>query len=180
VPWWFLTDFPLEFVPPSDSTVVRITFKGINYRANIYCNGVQIGNATYSPTSPPSPFSPFSPSSSSGVIGPFRYFDFDVASIANWGGLNSIAVEVFRPYDFVFPPSNNSTDLAITFIDWSPPPPDSSMGLWREIELSITGDLHLLSHSFIFIHSFNHHRSMRTHLQETCICTDILTLIRPC
>jgi exo-1,4-beta-D-glucosaminidase len=27
----------------------------------------------------------------------------------------------------------NQTDLAITFVDWAPAPPDASMGIWREV-----------------------------------------------
>lgn len=49
---------------------------------------------------------------------------------------NVLAIEVFRPKDSAFPPTNKDTDLAITFVDWAPPPPDNSMGIWREIELS--------------------------------------------
>ncbi|ETO15196.1 glycosyl hydrolase [Reticulomyxa filosa] len=31
---------------------------------------------------------------------------------------------------------SNTTDLAISFIDWNPYAPDSSMGLWQEVELT--------------------------------------------
>jgi hypothetical protein len=47
-----------------------------------------------------------------------------------------IAVEVFKPIDLVFPLGNNSTDLAISFVDWSYYPPDFNMGLWQDVELS--------------------------------------------
>ena len=40
---------------------------------------------------------------------------------------------VSLPCAQVFPPGNNSTDLAISFIDWAPPPPDANMGLWRDV-----------------------------------------------
>ena len=33
-------------------------------------------------------------------------------------GVNALAVECFRPVDSAFPPTNNDTDLAITFVDW--------------------------------------------------------------
>lgn len=64
-------------------------------------------------------------------------------------GTNSIAVEVHRPYDYTFPPGfncnisflilidGNSTDLAITFVDWTYYPADYNMGLWREVVYEI-------------------------------------------
>jgi exo-1,4-beta-D-glucosaminidase len=38
----------------------------------------------------------------------------------------------------IFPPENNATDLSLTFIDWAPPPPDGSMGIWRGVEVITT------------------------------------------
>ena len=92
---------------------------GLNYRANVWLDGVLIG-------------------SQSDIVGTFRYFDFDVSSLL--GSASStphvLAVECFRPVDAAFPPGNNSTDLAISFVDWAPPPPDMNMGLWRSVEVS--------------------------------------------
>jgi hypothetical protein len=30
---------------------------------------------------------------------------------------------------------SNSTDLAMSFIDWAPHPPDANMGIWRDVEV---------------------------------------------
>jgi exo-1,4-beta-D-glucosaminidase len=41
----------------------------------------------------------------------------------------------------VFAPTEN--DLAITFVDWNPAPPDKNMGLWREVYLTASGPVAL-------------------------------------
>ena len=41
----------------------------------------------------------------------------------------------------MLPPDKN--DLAITFVDWAPKPPDQNMGLWQEVELRTSGPLAL-------------------------------------
>ena len=46
------------------------------------------------------------------------------------GAENVLAVQVMAPTD---------TDLAITFVDWNPAPPDKNMGLWREVYVSTSG-----------------------------------------
>ena len=40
------------------------------------------------------------------------------------GKTNVLAVQIFAPTE---------TDLAITFVDWNPAPPDKNMGLWRDV-----------------------------------------------
>ncbi len=46
------------------------------------------------------------------------------------GKTNVLAVQVFSPTD---------TDLAITFVDWNPAPPDKNMGLFRDVEITTSG-----------------------------------------
>src|SRR5947209_17275065 len=46
------------------------------------------------------------------------------------GATNVLAVEVYAPTD---------TDLAITFVDWNPAPPDKEMGLWRDVYFATSG-----------------------------------------
>ena len=41
-----------------------------------------------------------------------------------------LAVEVYSPTD---------RDLAITFVDWNPSPPDKNMGLFREVSVRTSG-----------------------------------------
>ena len=46
------------------------------------------------------------------------------------GDPNALAVEVFAPTE---------NDLAITFVDWNPAPPDKNMGLWRAVYVEASG-----------------------------------------
>src|SRR5208282_6322329 len=46
------------------------------------------------------------------------------------GEVNALALEIFPPH---------AKDLAITFVDWNPMPPDKNMGLWRGVWISRTG-----------------------------------------
>ena len=50
------------------------------------------------------------------------------------GAENVLAVQVFAPTE---------KDLAITFVDWNPAPPDKNMGLWREVYLTTSGPVAL-------------------------------------
>jgi exo-1,4-beta-D-glucosaminidase len=111
--WWYRTEFKL----PTDykGKVVWLGFDGINYRANVWMNGVRIA-------------------SSKDVAGTWRLFQFDVTSAAQAGGMNALAVEVFPP---------QPRDLAITLVDWAPMPPDKEMGLWRDVHIFATGPVAL-------------------------------------
>src|SRR5258707_2246910 len=89
---------------------VWLNFRGINYRANIFLNGKQIAN-------------------SNEVAGAWRTYEFNSTSAVK-PGANVLAVQVWAPTE------NN---LAITFVDWNPAPPDKNMGLWREVYLTTSG-----------------------------------------
>ncbi len=93
-----------------------LNFRGINYRANIFLNGKQIAN-------------------SNEVAGAWRTYEFNVTSAIKQGP-NVLAVQVWAPTE------NN---LAITFVDWNPAPPDKNMGLWREVYLTTSGAVALRS-----------------------------------
>src|SRR6266478_5065229 len=93
---------------------VWLNFRGINYRANIFLNGKQIAN-------------------SNEVAGAWRTYEFNIASAVK-PGTNVLAVQVWAPTE------NN---LAITFVDWNPAPPDKNMGLWREVYLATSGPVAL-------------------------------------
>src|ERR1700686_3566897 len=91
-----------------------LNFRGINYRANIFLNGKQIANSTE-------------------VAGAWRTYEFNVTSALK-PGTNVVAVQVWAPAE------NN---LAITFVDWNPAPPDKDMGLWGEVYLTTSGPVAL-------------------------------------
>jgi exo-1,4-beta-D-glucosaminidase len=102
VPWWYRK----QFVLPANykGQIVWLNFRGINYRANIWLNGKQIAK-------------------SDDVAGAWRTYEFNVTGAARPGATNVLAVEVYAPTE---------NDLAITFVDWNPAPPDKEMGLWRD------------------------------------------------
>src|SRR5271157_5245828 len=64
------------------------------------------------------------------MAGAWRLFEFDVTAAAKPGETNSLAIEVFPSLPH---------DLAITFVDWNPQPPDKNMGLWRDVYVTATG-----------------------------------------
>src|SRR6266849_2504569 len=105
-----------EFALPHEyaGKTVWLNFRGINYRANIFLNGKQIAN-------------------SNDVAGAWRNYEFKITSAAQTGP-NVLAVQVWAPTE------NN---LAITFVDWNPSPPDKNMGLWREVYLTTSGPVAL-------------------------------------
>jgi len=94
-----------------------LNFKGINYRADIWLNGHMLANSTQ-------------------VVGTFRLFDFDLTGKL-YDGINSLALRIQRPSkNNDMPYKNPNTDLAFTFVDWAPNPPDGNAGIWREVTLT--------------------------------------------
>lgn len=112
-PWWFRKAFVL---PKSEGREFWLEFKGINYRAEIWLNGKQIAAAT-------------------DTVGTYRNFEFNITSAAHLGGTNVLAVRVAPP--------DPKKDLAITFVDWAPKPPDQNMGLWQDVVLRSSGRVSL-------------------------------------
>jgi exo-1,4-beta-D-glucosaminidase len=111
--WWYRKTFA---VPPSyKGKTIWLKFNGINYRANIWLNGKQIAN-------------------SNDVAGAWRTYELNITKNAKPGAENVLAVQVFAPTEH---------DLAITFVDWNPAPPDKNMGLWRDVYLTTSGPVAL-------------------------------------
>src|SRR5690242_10771124 len=113
VPWWYRKEFVLPAGFKGKS--IWLSFGGINYRANIWLNGKQIAK-------------------SEDVAGAWRTYEFNITDTALTGKTNVLAVQVFSP---------SETDLAITFVDWNPAPPDKNMGLWREVSITTSGPVAL-------------------------------------
>jgi exo-1,4-beta-D-glucosaminidase len=113
VSWWYRK----QFAAPAGyaGKAAWLNFRGINYRANIWLNGKQIAN-------------------SEDVAGAWRTYEFNVTGALKPGAENILAVQVFAPTE---------NDLAITFVDWNPAPPDKNMGLWREVYLTTSGPVAL-------------------------------------
>ncbi len=113
VSWWYRK----QFAAPAtfSGKTVWLKFDGINYRANIWLNGKQIAN-------------------SNDVAGAWRTYEFNITDSVKPGAENVLAVQVWAPTE---------SDLAITFVDWNPAPPDKNMGLWREVSLATSGPVAL-------------------------------------
>ncbi len=107
--WWFRKQFRVPAVWKDQA--LWLHFGGINYRANIWLNGKQLANSDQ-------------------VAGAWRTYEFNVTGKVKPGAENVLAVQVFAPTE---------NDLAITFVDWNPAPPDKDMGLFREVSLSTSG-----------------------------------------
>jgi len=113
VSWWYRKSFAIPGA--FKGKTLWLKFDGINYRANIWLNGKQVAN-------------------SDDVAGAWRTYEFNVTNSAKPGTQNVLAVQVFAPTDH---------DLAVTFVDWNPAPPDKDMGLWREVYLTASGPVAL-------------------------------------
>lgn len=109
VSWWYRTGFKI----PDDARDKNLWlhFDGINFRANVWINGKQIAHADQ-------------------MAGTWRQFEYDISELVVRGGSNALAIEVFPP---------KPEDLAITFVDWNPTPPDKMMGLWRDVYILYSG-----------------------------------------
>ena len=109
VPWWFRKEFAIP--PAYRGKTIWLDFSGINFRANIWLNGKQIAKFE-------------------DIAGTWRAYEFDITRTALPGQTNVLAVEVFSPLE---------NDLALTFVDWNPMPPDKDMGLFRGVEVRSSG-----------------------------------------
>ena len=110
--WWYRNAFDLSTAQAAQNG--RLTFDGINYRANIWLNGKQIATADQ-------------------TFGAFRVFRFDVSGLLA-SGKNVLAVEVFPP---------KPGDFTLGFVDWNPKPADHDMGLFRPVRLHLYRDVTL-------------------------------------
>lgn len=114
LPWWYRTEFDLS--TEEVSNIVHISFEGINYRANIWLNGILISDTTT-------------------VNGAYRRFKFGITN-AIISGKNILVVEVIPP---------KAGDFSIGFVDWNPNPPDNNVGIFREVIVDFNGGVSILN-----------------------------------
>lgn len=107
VPWWYRTEFTVN----DQTRTSELIFEGINYRANVWLNGIKIA-------------------SSDSLFGGFRIFKINVSKQVK-AGKNALAVQIFHQL-----PSEPS----IGFVDWAPMAPDREMGIWRPVKLRTSGN----------------------------------------
>jgi exo-1,4-beta-D-glucosaminidase len=107
--WWYRTTFslPKEFKGKN----IWLKFHSINYKANIWLNGVMIADTV-------------------SIEGAYRLYNLNITKTAQPGKTNCLALEIFPP---------RGTDLTITWVDWNPTPPDRGMGIWYDVSVQSTG-----------------------------------------
>ena len=111
--WWYRAQFHL---PASFAgRTVALHLDGVNYRADVWLNGNQIA-------------------SKNEIAGTWRVFELNLATVLAYGRDNVLAIEVFPP---------TPDDLAITWVDWNPAPPDKNTGLFRDVYLTASGPVQL-------------------------------------
>jgi hypothetical protein len=134
--YWYRSVF--DAPPTLMGKELTLTFNGINYAAEVWLNGVRLG----------------------AIKGAFIRGVFDVTGTLKPGQRNVLAVRVSPPPHPGIPheqsiaagPGENGGNLAIdgpTFIasegwDWIPGIRDRNTGIWQDVELKATGELHLL------------------------------------
>jgi exo-1,4-beta-D-glucosaminidase len=108
--WWYRT----EFTPTADfaGQAVFLALDGINYKANVWLNGQQIASST-------------------DTVGTFTNYEWNISSAVHMGAPNALAVEIIPP--------DLDNDLALTWLDWNPGPPDRNMGIWHDVYLRKSG-----------------------------------------
>ncbi|SEW57415.1 glycoside hydrolase family 2 protein [Chitinophaga arvensicola] len=98
-----------ELPPMKNGQVAKLLFNGINYRASIWVNGTEVAPDT--------------------VRGGFRRFELDISKLVH-PGKNVLALKITAP---------DKGDPTLGFVDWNPAPPDRNMGIWRDVQLLLSG-----------------------------------------
>ena len=98
--------------PIGSGNHVFLITHGINSRADIYLNGKQVADKSLQ----------------AGAYGGHRYSITDLAS-----DQNALVVQVY--------PTSPYLDLTIGWIDWNNAPSDSGTGVWRPVDIKLTGHI---------------------------------------
>ncbi len=104
----------LEHAPVGDARHTWLELDGLNYRANLFVNGTLVRGERE-------------------LVGAYRAFELLLDDFLV-PGKNRLALEIFPP---------NPDDLALTWVDWNPSPPDKNLGLWRGARVRTTGAVRL-------------------------------------
>ena len=91
---------------------VQMIFDGINYKANVWLNGKLVAGPD-------------------ALNGAFRHLKFNVSEFVHEGE-NHLAVEVIPP---------KRGDFTIGFVDWNVWPPDTNMGIFRDVTLHFSNEV---------------------------------------
>ncbi|MFT4114840.1 glycosyl hydrolase 2 galactose-binding domain-containing protein [Silvibacterium sp.] len=129
--YWYRAEFATPKVEPGSH--LRLVFEGINYRAEVWCNGQKLGN----------------------IDGAFMRGVFDVTRLLRADGKNAVAIRI-SPVPHPGIPNVQSillgsglnggameldgpTFLASEGWDWNPPMHDRNTGLWQPVRLVASG-----------------------------------------
>jgi exo-1,4-beta-D-glucosaminidase len=74
--WWYRKEFTFPASEKNKNVVLKL--HGINYKANVWLNGVLIADSSY-------------------IKGPFRIIELDITKQINYTGENVLALEILRP-----------------------------------------------------------------------------------
>jgi exo-1,4-beta-D-glucosaminidase len=134
--WWYRT----TFTAPADQQVYSLIFKGINYRADIWLNGMKVAD-------------------NSQAVGMYNQLEFDVTTEVKPGTANVLAVKVTPERGLLTENGilvgDHPVELADSWLDWInwkyigyhhaakginiPFVPDRNAGVWKRVFLSSTG-----------------------------------------
>ena len=119
VDWWFRSKFTLA-KSNDDQKLVILHVNGINYKGDLYADGKLIATRD-------------------NLIGTFIKYSFDITKYLNKDSEEHfVAFKIKRPHNqWGGKKYYNETDLAISFVDWNPEPPDSNMGIWQPVDVEI-------------------------------------------
>jgi exo-1,4-beta-D-glucosaminidase len=109
-PWWFRKEFDLPSSEKDKNVILKL--HGINYKANVWLNGVKIADSTQ-------------------IKGPFRIIELDITNLVKYAVANTLAIEIMRPFN----PNKRDGDLAIDYADWIHYPPDYNGGIINNVEI---------------------------------------------
>jgi exo-1,4-beta-D-glucosaminidase len=112
ISWWYRNEFNVD----DELKNTDLVFEGINYRANVWINGVKIASADT-------------------LFGGFRIFKINISKNVIRGN-NVLAVEVFN---------QKKDEPSIGFVDWAPMAPDRELGLWRPVKIITSGKANLVN-----------------------------------
>jgi exo-1,4-beta-D-glucosaminidase len=106
-PWWFRREFTLG----EKGRDVILILHGINYKANVWLNGVLIAD-------------------SNKIMNPYRIIELNITNNIH-PGTNVLALQIRRPIN----PQHRGGDLAIDYADWIHYPPDYNAGIINDVEI---------------------------------------------
>ncbi|KAL2812743.1 glycoside hydrolase superfamily [Aspergillus granulosus] len=115
VPWLYREEFTLTPFPTDQNLL--LTTHGISSKADIFFNGVQIASSDIQKGS---------------YVG--HIYDLTPHVLM---GQNAVVIKVY--------PTSYRDDFALGWVDWNPHPPDMGTGLWRKIDLKLTGPISISS-----------------------------------